>query len=39
VLIAQHFSLSSVEAHLHALIPYFHDSRYIRIHTKRLLLL
>ena len=38
VLIAQHYSLADDEAHLRALLPYFHDPRYIRIHNKPLFL-
>ena len=38
VLIAQHYSLAEDEAHLRALLPYFHDPRYIRIHNKPLFL-
>lgn len=38
VLISQHYSLADDEAHLLALLPYFHDSRYIRIHNKPLFL-
>jgi lipopolysaccharide biosynthesis protein len=38
VLIAQNYSLADDEAHLLALLPYFHDPRYIRIHNKPLLL-
>jgi lipopolysaccharide biosynthesis protein len=38
VLIGQHYSLADDEAHLHALIPYFKDSRYIQIDNKPLFL-
>ena len=38
VLIAQHYSLADDEAHLRALLPYFYDPRYIRIHNKPLFL-
>jgi len=38
VLIAQHYSLADDEAHPRALLPYFHDPRFIRIHNKPLFL-
>ena len=38
VLIAQHYSPDDDDAHLRALLPYFHDPRYIRIQNKPLFL-
>lgn len=38
VLIAQHYSLADDQAHLLALLPYFQDPRYWRIHNKPLFL-
>jgi lipopolysaccharide biosynthesis protein len=38
VLIAQHYSLAGDEAHLLALLPYFHDQLYTLIHKKPLFL-
>ena len=39
VLIAQHYSPADDLAHIQALLPYFHDQRYIRIQNKPLLLI